>query len=145
MRTFHRAEFLKVLKKHVPSSYCTHFSKRLVSYQDAPTGPVVLHFNDGTTAKCDILIGADGVKSAVRGSMFTSLASTAKDECQAALYRQCVDATWSGVVFYRGLAQADAFTADYPDHPAISTTAVVSISLSHHSIAAILIQPTFHF
>ncbi|KAI0086402.1 FAD/NAD(P)-binding domain-containing protein [Irpex rosettiformis] len=120
MHTYHRAEFLKILERHIPPNYRTHFSKRLVSYEDIPPNPIVLHFKDGTTAKCDVLVGADGIKSAVRRNMFTALASNTQDESQAAAYTRCVDATWSGSVAYRGLVQAEAFTAEYPDHPAIS-------------------------
>ncbi|KAI0085592.1 hypothetical protein BDY19DRAFT_442598 [Irpex rosettiformis] len=121
MQFYHRAEFLKILEKHVPPSYRTHFGKRLVSYEDSSPDPIVLHFKDGTTAQCDMLVGADGIRSAVRRAMFTALAAKAQDDALAATYRQCVDATWSGVVTYRALVQADAFKADYPNHAALST------------------------
>ena len=129
MHTYHRAEFLKILEKHTPPNYRTHFSKRLVSYEDHPTSPILLQFADGTTAECDILVGADGVKSAVRRRMFTSLAVSTQDESQATRYRRCVEATWSGVIAYRSLIQADTFAADHPNHPAISAPIFVSIPL----------------
>lgn len=120
MRSFHRAEFLRILERHIPSTYRTHFSKRLTSYDEHAQGPVVLRFRDGTTAKCDILVGADGIKSAVRKIMFTKLATKEQDKDRAATYRRCVDATWSGVVTYRALIPTDTFRAEYPDHPALS-------------------------
>lgn len=98
------------------STYRTHFGKRLVSYEDSGSEPVTLHFKDGSTAKCDVLVGADGIKSAVRRTMFNDLAAKAQDENQAAAYRKHVEATWSGVVAYRSLVQAEAFKADYPNH-----------------------------
>lgn len=138
MQTFHRAEFLKILEKHIPSNYHTHFSKRLTSYEDrsqasldsTSTNPIVLHFTDGTIAECDVLVGADGVKSAVRRSMFTSLALNAQDESQAAAYRGCVEATWSGIVAYRALVQASTFSVEYPEHPVISSPVCVSAPFS---------------
>jgi 2-polyprenyl-6-methoxyphenol hydroxylase-like FAD-dependent oxidoreductase len=42
------------------------FEKRLVRIEDRADQPVVAHFADGTSAKGDFLIGADGVHSAVR-------------------------------------------------------------------------------
>ena len=132
MQSFHRAEFLKILEKNIPSSYRTHFGKRLESYEDSTSNPITLRFKDGTTATCDVLIGADGVKSAVRRSMFADLAAKAQDDAQAAAYLQCIDPTWSGVVTYRALIQADSFKEDYPDHVALSTPTLVRLSISFY-------------
>ncbi|KAI0799845.1 FAD/NAD(P)-binding domain-containing protein, partial [Irpex lacteus] len=127
MQSYHRAEFLKILEKNIPSSYRTHFGKRLVSYTEnssspsSSSEPVTLHFKDGSTAKCDVLVGADGIRSAVRRTMFSDLAAKAQDEVQAATYRRCVDAAWSGVVTYRALVKTEAFKAEYPDHTSISS------------------------
>ncbi|KAI0729300.1 hypothetical protein BC629DRAFT_1601528 [Irpex lacteus] len=116
LQTYHRAEFLKILEKNMPSTYRTNFGKRLVSYEDSASEPVTLHFKDGSTATCDVLVGADGIKSAVRRTMFNDLAAEAQDENQAAAYRKHVEATWSGVVAYRSLVQAETFKANYPSH-----------------------------
>jgi 2-polyprenyl-6-methoxyphenol hydroxylase-like FAD-dependent oxidoreductase len=43
------------------------FEKQLVSIEDRADQQVVAHFDDGTSAEGDFLIGADGVHSAVRG------------------------------------------------------------------------------
>ncbi|KAI0689374.1 hypothetical protein BC835DRAFT_255975 [Cytidiella melzeri] len=120
MQPFHRAEFLKILENRIPSNYRKNFSKRLVSYEDIAPNPIVLRFKDGTTAECDVLVGADGIKSAVRRAMFVSLAEEQQDSRHAEAYRQCVDAKFSGVVTYRALVQAEALKAEYPDHPALS-------------------------
>ena len=42
-----------------------HFGKRLTHYESGPDG-VVATFADGTTAKGDVLVGADGIRSVVR-------------------------------------------------------------------------------
>jgi 2-polyprenyl-6-methoxyphenol hydroxylase-like FAD-dependent oxidoreductase len=42
------------------------FEKRLVRIEDRADRPVVAHFDDGSSAEGDFLIGADGVHSAVR-------------------------------------------------------------------------------
>lgn len=64
----HRAAFLRELLSDIPKERL-HASKTL-STVDKPTGeaePIILHFNDGSTHGCDILVGADGIHSTVRG------------------------------------------------------------------------------
>lgn len=46
-----------------------HFSKSLTSFREDP-GSVTACFDDGTTASGDLLIGADGLRSTVRGILF---------------------------------------------------------------------------
>ncbi|MFS8098384.1 FAD-dependent monooxygenase [Lentzea alba] len=41
------------------------FGKRFERYEQ--NGAITLHFEDGTTAECDVLVGADGIRSRVRG------------------------------------------------------------------------------
>jgi 2-polyprenyl-6-methoxyphenol hydroxylase-like FAD-dependent oxidoreductase len=43
-----------------------YFEKRLARIEDRPDRPIVATFTDGSTAEGDLLIGADGVHSAVR-------------------------------------------------------------------------------
>ncbi|KAJ4390891.1 hypothetical protein N0V93_004490 [Gnomoniopsis smithogilvyi] len=64
----HRASFLRELLVDVPEERM-HTSKKLQSVEphDSDTdGSIILHFTDGTTHECDILVGADGVHSLVR-------------------------------------------------------------------------------
>ena len=46
----------------------THFNKRCTSISKSSTRSTV-HFSDGSTYEADVIIGADGIKSAVRGSV----------------------------------------------------------------------------
>ena len=46
-----------------------HFGARLAAYQHEPDGRVTARFTDGRTATADLLIGADGVNSAVRQAL----------------------------------------------------------------------------
>lgn len=63
----HRAEFLKELLADIPSERM-HASKKLdkVDYDRTDGGPITIHFTDGSTHECDILIGADGIHSLIR-------------------------------------------------------------------------------
>jgi 2-polyprenyl-6-methoxyphenol hydroxylase-like FAD-dependent oxidoreductase len=60
----HRADLHEALASVVPSEII-HLNKKLVGL-DQNGGPVTLTFADGTTAKADAVIGADGVHSLVR-------------------------------------------------------------------------------
>ncbi|KAL4958693.1 uncharacterized protein BDV14DRAFT_207556 [Aspergillus stella-maris] len=63
---FHRGNLHSALLEHVPKE-SIHLGKALVRAETTGSG-VTLHFEDGTTAHGDILIGADGLKSKVRQS-----------------------------------------------------------------------------
>jgi len=43
-----------------------HFGKTFTRYEEAPTGRIVAHFEDGTAAEGDVLVAADGGGSRVR-------------------------------------------------------------------------------
>ncbi|OAX37336.1 FAD/NAD(P)-binding domain-containing protein [Rhizopogon vinicolor AM-OR11-026] len=116
---FHRAHFHSVLLSHLPSTCTTHNAKRLKSYTQ-PTdcsrnSPITLTFTDGSTAMCDILIGADGIKSAVRSCMLRELAESVEPG-EKEFVLSCIKPVWSGVTAYRTLVSAEKLRARYPDH-----------------------------
>lgn len=109
--TLHRRDMLKVLLENMPPSemFTAHFNKRLVSYSqgrrsDGSDG-VTLFFEDGTMAEADMLAGADGIKSAVRASMFKSIAARNDDPHLL----KHVKAEWSGTYGYRCLVNTEKF------------------------------------
>lgn len=62
----HRARLLDEFLKHVPSEII-HTNRKLISIEESNNqGPTILQFQDGSTQKTDILIGADGIHSQVR-------------------------------------------------------------------------------
>lgn len=63
----HRAELQKILSNKVGKDRI-HLGKRLAAIDDAGE-QVVLHFQDGSQAQADIVIGADGTRSTVRDLM----------------------------------------------------------------------------
>lgn len=75
-RLVHRAHLLDALKERVPTDHL-HLNKRLLSIErHTSTGAgssevpaYTIHFEDGTTADADIIIGCDGIKSNVRKDM----------------------------------------------------------------------------
>lgn len=63
----HRAELQRILSTKVGMERI-HLGKRLANINDSGES-VVLHFQDGSKAEADIVVGADGVRSAVRNLM----------------------------------------------------------------------------
>ncbi|KAG2078265.1 salicylate hydroxylase [Suillus decipiens] len=117
---FHRADFHGVLLSVLPPSCTIHNAKRLVSYSQpledySGKSPITLTFKDGSTAMCDVLIGADGIKSAVRPCMLRELAG-GMDPDEKPSVLSCINPIWSGVTTYRTLIPAQKLRARFPDH-----------------------------
>ena len=100
----------------------------MVTYKDTPPGPITLFFEDDATAQCDLLVGADGVRSTVRAVLFEDLAEAAQEEAIAEKCRAYVDAKWAGLVGYRALVPTDALKAEHPDHIALEKPVFVGVS-----------------
>lgn len=131
MLPYHRADFLQVLQIHTPTHYKTHFGKRLESFVDSPSGPVTLRFKDGSTAECDLLIGADGIKSAVRKSMYEQLSHGVEDSAGQRTplleYLQFLEPRWTGQVAYRALVTREELEAACPGHESLHSPIIVSL------------------
>jgi salicylate hydroxylase len=64
----HRADLLKILARALPEDR-VHLAHRLVALDDRDDRVDVM-FENGTTATVDVLVGADGIHSTVRGLVF---------------------------------------------------------------------------
>ncbi|KAK7682311.1 hypothetical protein QCA50_014514 [Cerrena zonata] len=81
-----------------------HLCKKLVSYeQDADA--VVMHFEDGSSAQADILIGADGLASPTRKEMYTKMSEDMRgiDPERADILKKHCLPSWIGTHAYRAL------------------------------------------
>ncbi|KAI0070639.1 FAD/NAD(P)-binding domain-containing protein [Panus rudis PR-1116 ss-1] len=110
---FHRAHFLNVFVNALPQGIA-HLGKRLISYSSSPSSSeVTLHFSDGSTATCDVLVGADGVKSVVRTQMYNEFADEQSTKTKdhhpgSGNYLKEISApVWSGWVAHRALIPMD--------------------------------------
>jgi salicylate hydroxylase len=99
-----------------------HLSHRLSSYEEIEN-EVRLNFTDGTTATCDMLVGADGIRSIVRRSLVQRQLQSSTPALEA---ENAGDAVWSGTYAYRGLISFERLGSLFPDHRAIQTPLMVS-------------------
>lgn len=123
MLSLHRADFQRAILKNLPNNCDTHFHKKLITYDDKEGGPIVLHFADGSTAECDVLIGSDGIKSAVRYTLYQSLATAniiTQEESTSP------NPIWSGSVAYRGLIPREVLEKQAPIHRTLNSQVMVS-------------------
>lgn len=134
---FHRIRFLEVLATHV-DQHCvtTHFSKRLVSYNDVdgPNSPVQLMFADGSSATADILIGCDGIHSTVRHQLLESAAARCEstgvqeDLTTAEKLRASIEPVWTGSTVYRSVISSEMLAEKCPNALSLSRPIYVSAS-----------------
>ncbi|RPD54127.1 FAD/NAD(P)-binding domain-containing protein [Lentinus tigrinus ALCF2SS1-7] len=142
--TMHRAEMVDVLVRHLPQSCSIHTSKRLLNYTEASEDPgtaYTLHFADGTSATADVIIGADGIKSKTRATMYdlAHKAECANPESEATKREDCerckhATPKWTGIVTYRYLIPSDTLREINPNHRALDTPALLSYSGKHKHI-----------
>ncbi|KAJ6481082.1 hypothetical protein C8R45DRAFT_320629 [Mycena sanguinolenta] len=122
--TLHRPDFQGVLLKRLPKSCRVNCSKRLRTYTQRESGVTELVFEDGSRTFCDVLVGADGLKSATRRALLTERANwmQARGRWQdAADIASCIDPVWCGTIAYRALIPAEQLRAVAPGHPVLTT------------------------
>jgi salicylate hydroxylase len=109
-----------MLLRQLPEQMQKHTSKRLVSYsQPAADAPIELAFEDGNSATCDVLVGADGIKSAVRATMLERLAARAEAEGRAEDaegLRAAVRPRFSGMTSIRAMFPRAKLEGIAPEH-----------------------------
>ena len=140
LKTVEHAEFHEVLLNRLSSRCRTSLSKRLESYVQQPGAPIILHFQDESTATCDILIGADGLKSAVRKTMFEEAVTLAESQHRnddAAELRDLSNLRFSGVFSYRAHIPAERLLNISPQHRVFSSPVQVRcrlLTVSDHCV-----------
>lgn len=121
---YHRPDVLQVLIDNLPARCKTHFNRRLMTYtQDTKQGTVELLFTDGTKETCNLLIGSDGIKSAVRKTMLIDKSKAAASQGrlkEAEEYLNLIEPTWTGIVAYRALIPTERLQAYKDAHPELN-------------------------
>ena len=135
----HRKDMIDVFLRNLPFTCTIHTSKRLLSYtEDESSTAIVLTFADGTTAEADVLIGADGIHSAVRARMYEvahakeCLGAGAEGAESSPDWRTCsrckaAAPVWSGLHAYRCLISTEKLYALNPDHTTASIGTILCV------------------
>ena len=94
-------------------------SHRLATYEERED-VVELHFKNGQKAVCDLLVGADGLNSAVRSGLLAEGKACSEKEAH-----EKSQPVWSGTTVYRELLDADDIKKDCPHHRSLKQLTVV--------------------
>lgn len=95
----HRADFLNLLAQQLPENIIC-FSKRACSVNENEK-KVTVNFTDGTNYQCDLLLGADGIKSNLRNYVLHNLSEP------------LTMPRFSGTCAYRGLVDSEQLYNSY--------------------------------
>lgn len=128
---FHRSHLVEFLGKELQETgrAAIHFGKRCVSFVQRPEvkeGKVTLYFADGSSATCDVLVGCDGIKSAVRGELLSDSGfpngikhteEQQKSSCDPLDDpKRFINTKFCGTVAYRTLINPEDLRAISPGH-----------------------------
>lgn len=98
----HRADFLDTLASRLPAGIA-QFNKRAERVESLADQARVV-FEDGTDYHCDILIGADGIKSSIRNYVLSALGEPLEHP------------RFTGTCAYRGLIDSEQLRSAYRRH-----------------------------
>ncbi|KAF9553097.1 FAD/NAD(P)-binding domain-containing protein [Agrocybe pediades] len=127
--SFHRADVQDALLEHVLPSVNTHLSHRLQRYRHIGDNEIELEFRNGRKCVCDLLIGADGINSAVRRTMLAERQKWTEEETYAKSRP-----LWTGTIVYRSLIDSEIVRGECPNHTAL-TKPIVYAGKDKHIVA----------
>lgn len=109
--TVRRADFLDALVSLIPPEIA-NFGKRLVDLEEKADG-VEIRFEDGTSARADVVVGCDGIKSKVKQSILSPEEYSRVLPC------------YSGMYGYRAVLDMDTMVQAVGEHRARVSTLYV--------------------
>ncbi|KIK41877.1 hypothetical protein CY34DRAFT_12766 [Suillus luteus UH-Slu-Lm8-n1] len=114
--SIHRKDLIDILKQSIPSSCTIHLNKRLTKYEKQSPGSLILYFTDDSTSTTDVLVGADGIHSSVRKTLFETIGSNTVDPSKIKHYS---DPSWTGTLVYRSIFPAEKLSKLDPNNVAL--------------------------
>ncbi|OJA19703.1 hypothetical protein AZE42_08386 [Rhizopogon vesiculosus] len=120
----HRKHLVDILTQNLPSSCTVHFNKRLTKYDKLSARSLVLHFADESFENTDVLIGADGIHSSVRKTLFEAMD---RDLVDPSMLRHYADPSWTGTLVYRATFPAEKLLETDPNNVALGDFIIVSL------------------
>ncbi|KAJ6551770.1 salicylate hydroxylase [Mycena capillaripes] len=137
--SMHRPDLINLLKDSLPPNCSVHLRKRMTTYttSSSESDLIKMHFADGTTATADVLIGADGVRSATRETMFEALANQYQngfDGISRERLLRCKDPVWTGTFAYRCVFPAEKLRKIDPGHPGLDDQ-VLALGKGRHTVS----------
>ncbi|KAH0831273.1 hypothetical protein J3R83DRAFT_13908 [Lanmaoa asiatica] len=117
----HRQHMVAIQERHLPASCILHSRKQLVDYtepeqRDAHAmSAIILNFADGTTAATDVLVGADGIRPAVRKTLYEAASEDKTGDDNIDL-KQYIEASFTGMTVYRCLISAETLRKEGSDN-----------------------------
>lgn len=90
---------LAVLLRRFPWHWCMYFGKRLVAYSNLAEIPIELSFKEGSSARGDLLVGAEGIKRVARATICADLASRAQYTAPTEALLKGVQPMWTRQYF----------------------------------------------
>ncbi|KAF9541153.1 FAD/NAD(P)-binding domain-containing protein, partial [Agrocybe pediades] len=138
--SYHRADIQSILLHQASSTLQYHLSYRLTKYRESKDG-LILEFSNGATAVCDLLVGADGINSAVRKTLLAEGKGWMEEEID--LHARPI---WTGIHCYRCLVDADLVRRESPESRCLNklTIHLVVYPISQGqqiNVAALVLNP----
>ncbi|OAX36554.1 FAD/NAD(P)-binding domain-containing protein [Rhizopogon vinicolor AM-OR11-026] len=121
----YRQHLVDILKQHLPPSCTVHFNKRLTKYSKLSTGSLILHFADESSDNTDVLIGADGIRSSVRKTLFETID---RDLVDPSKIRHYTDPSWTGTLVYRAVVPVEKLLETDPNATTLEDFIVIVVS-----------------
>ncbi|OJA07726.1 hypothetical protein AZE42_06105, partial [Rhizopogon vesiculosus] len=87
-------------------------------------GSLVLHFADESSENTDVLIGADGIRSSVRKTLFETIDKDLVDPSKISHY---TDPSWTGTLVYRAIIPAEKLLEMDPSNVFLGELVMVSL------------------
>jgi salicylate hydroxylase len=133
----HRKDLVDILRQSIPSSCTIHFNKRLTKYEKQSPESFILYFTDDSSSTTDVLVGADGIHSSVRKTLFETIGPDTVDPSKIRHYS---DPSWTGTLVYRSVFPAEKLLKLDPNNVALKDFMIVSPQK-----AVTIVSNNFHF